>query len=373
MAINPQRPITPGQPLPPSAAAPRPAAATADSSVNIAPDGVVTGTAAKGELPAILNFSTLPAPAAYQQAVAKLQARVDADVALQDTHTPRKLYLRENYQSRLLTQPGPSVKGTVIMLHGYTAGPWQFEEAAQKFHDAGYQVYVPRLPGHGMMRPDGMPTGETMVAPGHEDEYETFIDNAYTEAKALGGPIHVVGLSGGGGLGLRMAEKHPDIKGMVAMAPFVGPSEGARVTNNVINEVARHSFLKLPDLLNLIPYHHNVRTAPDNPLPHTQGSLGNAQAMVSIGTQVEKISVPTQFLTTEGDLLSGAGAVEKLYERSGGDQHNGWVHFGAEAKVPHAMASPKQFKGADAIWDKVFATIEAGTFEQQPRQTSAKP
>lgn len=368
MAIQPHRPLTPSQPpAKANAASPVTLAATAPSE-QIAADGIQTSPPAQGPipstLPAILKFSTLPDQAHYQQAVAELQKTVDADLALQDRSVPRDLYLRQNYQTMLLTQPQASAKGTVLMLHGYTAGPWQFAEAAERFHKAGYQVYAPRLPGHGLMKPDGMPTGEKMVAPGHEDEYEKFIDTTYADVKALGGPVHVVGLSGGGGLALRMAEKHPEIKGLVAMSPFVGPNESARIANNVLNEIARHSFVNVPAVLNLIPYHHNVRVTGAD-LPHTQGSLGNAQAMISLGTRVEKITVPTQFFTTEGDLLSGSEPVGKLFERSGGSQHNGWFHFNAAAKVPHAMASPRQFAGASAIWDKVFATIEEGHFEQK--------
>lgn len=375
MAINPNRPVTPA--AQPSSAEPArpaaPASTQAQQRVNIAPDGVVTQGVTKGDVPAILKFSTLPDQARYQQAVDKLQGRVQADLDLQDKKVPRDLYLRANYQSILLTQPTPSEKGTVIMLHGYTAGPWQFDEAAKKFHDAGYQVYAPRIPGHGMVTRDGMPSGAQMVAPGHEAEYEQFVDQVFDDAKALGGPVHVVGLSGGGGLGLRMAEQHPEIKGMVAMAPFVGPSEAARVTNNVLNGLARHTFLNLPAVLDLIPYNHNTRVSPDNPIPHTQGSLGNAQAMLSVGTKVNKITVPTQFLTTEGDLLSGAEPVAKLFQRSGGAKHDGWFHFNAAAKVPHAMASPKQFDGANAIWDRVFDAIDKGEFEQKPRQDPKKP
>jgi esterase/lipase len=174
-----------------------------------------------------------------------------------------------------------------------------------------------------------------------------------------------VGLSGGSHLALRMADKYPDIKGVVAMTPYIGPDERVRVVNNVLNTVAEHSFVKLPQWLDFIPYNKNIRTIPNNPIPHTQGTLANAQAMFSIGTQVDKVKVPVQFFTTAGDLLSGTDPVRRLYERSGGDSKNGWEHFEAEAKVPHAMASPKQFEGAGQIWDQVFETIEQGV---QPKR-----
>lgn len=360
MAINPDRPL-----IPPTPAAPQ-ASEQAKAPVPTVPvlgaDQVQATAQAKG-LPAILTVP-LPSQASYDQAKARLQTRVDADLALQNRDLPRKLYLRQNYETQFLSHPQPPAKGTVIMLHGYTAGPWQFEEAAARFHQAGYNVYAPRLPGHGMMSHDGSPSGEEMVDPWNIETYEKFIDAAYQEVAALGGPVNVVGLSGGSNIALRMAEKYPQIKGVVAMAPYLGPSTLARTANNVINSLSQHSFIKLPRLLDLIPYNKNVRSAPDYATPHTQGSLGNAQAMLSVGTRVDKLKVPVQFFTTEGDALAGKGPVARLHANSAPpkaalkDVAKGWYHFPAAEKVPHAMASPKQYDGANAIWDQVFESID---------------
>lgn len=356
MQIQPSQPSQPAQPasatVSPAAEAPQPSPPAA------APDRLNRSHASNPQ-PAILNLNLLPTPADYRQAVTRLQQRVDADLSLQDRSQPRPLYLRDNYQSQFVAQPAPTPKGTVIMLHGYTAGPWQYDEAVSRFADAGYNVYAPRLPGHGLMKPDGTPTGEDMVKPWERERYDQFIDQVYREAAALGGPVQVIGLSGGGNLALQMAEKHPQITGVVALAPYVGPNAAARQVNNAINTLARHSFLKLPRLLDLVPYNRNVRNLADAKTPHTQGTLANAQAMFSVGTELERVKVPVKLFTTEGDLLSGPDAVKGLYPAQPGRQ-SAWTHFPAEAQVPHAMASPKQFQGAEAIWDQIFGVIEAG-------------
>lgn len=318
--------------------------------------------------PAILNFTALPKQEAFETAVAQAQNRVDRDLSLQNTQTERKLYLRQNYQSILKTQPEPSAKGTVIMLHGYTAGPWQYQEAADQFFDKGFNVIVPRIPGHGFMEPDGTPSGEKMVHTWDEQQYETFVDEIYQEAKALGGAVHVIGLSGGSGLALRMAEKYDAISSVSAMTPYLGPDQRVRPAIAVLEALEKHSFIPVGKLMDLKPYGTNLRIDINHPMPHTQGSINNAYASLTVGARVEKVSVPVQYFTTSGDLLSGTPAVQGLIERSGGLNSNGWFHFPAEDQVPHAMASPKQNTAvgqSERLWDMVFDMVEKGQTHTQ--------
>lgn len=371
MQIQPlPSPVIPQAGQAPTASAP-PGEVTANV---LATDQLQQSTPQASARPAILNFSLLPDTRHYAQAVAKAQHRADQDLALQGPGPGDRL--RQNYQSLFLSQPQPSPKGTVILFHGYTAGPWQYAEAAQAFHKAGYQVMVPRLPGHGFRTPEGTPTGKTMVDPRHLGEYERFIDETYAEAKALGGPVQVIGLSGGSNLALRMGEKYPDLKGVVAMAPYIGPNPAVRTTAAVVEKVDRFSFLKLTRVLDMIPYNKNIRVQPDHPMPHTQGTLGNAEAMLSVGTRVNTVKVPVQFFTTEGDALSGESAVESLYTRSGGAEKHAWFHFEAADQVPHAMASPAQNTHpgqSEALWKMVFDFVEAGQGHTRLPQPEVPP
>jgi alpha-beta hydrolase superfamily lysophospholipase len=41
-------------------------------------------------------------------------------------------------------------KGTILLLHGFTACPQQYFETYQHLNDAGYNVLAPLLPGHGL-------------------------------------------------------------------------------------------------------------------------------------------------------------------------------------------------------------------------------
>lgn len=319
-------------------------------------------------LPGVLSFSTLPSQEKYQQAVNSLQSRVQADLNLQDLKQPRDLYLRQNYQPILMTHPQPSPKGTVILFHGYTAGPWQFKEQAEAFFKAGYNVYVPRIPGHGLMKPDGTPTGEKMVDTWNMREYEHFVQEVHDEVKALGGPMQVVGLSGGSNLAIRMGERYDDLKSVIAMAPYLGPDERIRPVSKVMQTLERVSPLKVGRLLDFKNYNQNKKVALDHPMPHTQGTLNNAYAMLNVGVNVDKVKSPMQLITTEQDLLAGTGAVEGLYQRSGGAGKNAWFHYQAKDKVPHAMASRQQNTEpgqVDHLWQMIYKVIDQGELSER--------
>ncbi len=314
-------------------------------------------------LPALAAMGQLPSPQDYQKAVGRLENVVKIDVDLQDTRVKRKLYLRPNYQPLLKTQSEPTTKGTVVMLHGYTAGPWQYNSPAEDFFEAGYNVYVPRITGHGYMTPEGHPSNEKMISKDNIQDYDKFVDEVYDMVKDLGGPVQIVGLSGGGNLALRMAERHPDIKGMVVMAPYLGPNTAVKPLSRALQVLDRFSPIKPHAVMDLFNVGDNSPTGSAIDMPHTRGTMDNATAMLYVGANVEKINVPTQFVTTEGDALSGTGPVGNLFEKSGGKTQNGWFHFREEDKVPHAMASDMQNTEPgrhEQLWQMAFNMLEKG-------------
>ena len=75
--------------------------------------------------------------AVYRANVANLEGHIEGERALTQRSGDG---LQPNSESLLLTQPGPDAKGTVVMYHGYTAGPWQYKEMARQYFDAGYNV-----------------------------------------------------------------------------------------------------------------------------------------------------------------------------------------------------------------------------------------
>lgn len=297
-------------------------------------------------------------------AIAKLQKQVADDLELQNPKNPARLLIQPHYETIFKAHPHP--KGTVVFMHGYTAGPWQYNALADKMFKAGYNVYAPRLPGHGYMTRDGKPTAELCIKSSDSQGYDSYIDAVMADVKALGGPIHVVGLSGGGNVALRMAEKYPqDVKDVVALAPFLGPNGIKGAALKAAFWLDKLSFGLLGKVLEFIPQGKNKPMDPNRLTPHTVGNLSDGLAMQRVGHDLKRIPVPVQYITTAGDNMSGTTPVGELFERSGGKAKNGWLHFPPAAKVPHAMVSPLQNKDAAAVAQidaAVLNLIDKGQF-----------
>lgn len=102
----------------------------------------------------------------------------------------------------------------VLLLHGFTGSPSSMRPWAEHLHAAGCTVSVPCLPGHGTNWQDMNRTTW------HDwyDEAERVFDDLATRCDA----VFVAGLSMGGGLALRVAEKKPAVAGLVLVNPSVG-------------------------------------------------------------------------------------------------------------------------------------------------------
>ncbi len=272
--------------------------------------------------------------------------------------------LQPGYETMFLKSSG-AARGTVVMLHGYSAGPWQFRELAGRFHDAGYNVFAPRMPGHGYMAPDGTPSGVRIPRMGQPGAWDRFIDETYARAASLGAPVHAIGLSGGGNVALRMAERH-NLAGVAAMAPYLGgdlPHGIMFAISDVLDRCTFGLFGRL--VLNNIPYNKN-EFEPNDSTPHTQGSLGQARAMRLVGHAVQKVNCPVQVITTDGDKLCGTNRVATWLDRR--SSNYGWYRFGSSEGVPHAMVSPQQNLNAASVaklHDILFDFVDKGQLAQR--------
>lgn len=153
-----------------------------------------------------------------------------------------------------------------------------------------------------------------------------------------------------------------------AMAPFLGPNGFKGAALKAAFWLDKLSFGLLGKLLELIPQGKNKPMAPSRATPHTVGNLSEGMAMQRVGHDLKRIDVPVQFITTAGDDMSGTTPVGELFQRSGGKAKNGWLHFPAAAKVPHAMVSPLQNKDAVVVSQidrAVLELIEKGQFSNK--------
>jgi len=102
-----------------------------------------------------------------------------------------------------------------LVLHGFTGNPRSMRPLAEAFADAGFSVDLPLLPGHGTSVEDLMTTGW--------EDWSDAVERAYAVLAARCDRTIVVGLSMGGTLGIWLADRHPEIGGVVVVNPLVEP------------------------------------------------------------------------------------------------------------------------------------------------------
>ena len=109
---------------------------------------------------------------------------------------------------------GPDSRIGVLLIHGFTGSPASMTPWGKALSEHGWTIRVPRLPGHGSRWQD-------MNLTTWEDWYAEAERNL-RELHGTCDQVFVCGLSMGGSLTLRLAEKHgSDIAGIVLVNPAV--------------------------------------------------------------------------------------------------------------------------------------------------------
>ncbi len=98
-----------------------------------------------------------------------------------------------------------------LFLHGFTGSPAELRPLAKLVAARGFRVLGPRLPGHGLGAPD-------LATAGAADWVRTAVE----ALRSLGRPAHVLGLSMGGLLAVRVAaDEAGAVRSLALLAPAV--------------------------------------------------------------------------------------------------------------------------------------------------------
>ena len=138
-------------------------------------------------------------------------------------------------RSRVYDQGGRS-EVAVVLLHGFTNCPEQWDAVAQAYVDAGYSVVVPRLPGHGQQ--DRLSGALSSITP---QQLVDTADLAVDVAAGLGDEVRVVGLSGGGTLAGWLGANRDEVTEVTLVAPLVAPKVLPEVLVGPVSRAFRHT------------------------------------------------------------------------------------------------------------------------------------
>ncbi|WP_172121885.1 MULTISPECIES: alpha/beta fold hydrolase [unclassified Devosia] len=150
-----------------------------------------------------------------------------------------ELALHKRCSSQLLTH-GRKTTIAVVFFHGLTSCPAQGEALARSVFALGYNVYLPRMFGHGEADPD------TVSLAALTAEHLVDLANSSTDlAQGLGDNVVVVGLSAGGTIVTWAAQHRSDIRLAVPVSPFLGPY----IVPPWANTAATNLLLLLPNMM----------------------------------------------------------------------------------------------------------------------------
>lgn len=148
-----------------------------------------------------------PQPArSYEEAL-----RLVAAIAAEDSPV-----ISGECRTKLMTH-GERTPHVVVLLHGLTNCPAQFDSLGQLSFDSGANVLIPRLPRHGLAN---RMTDE--LARLEARELREFTDRVLDAAAGLGDSVTVVGLSVGGTMAAWAAAERAEVGRAVLIAPMLG-------------------------------------------------------------------------------------------------------------------------------------------------------
>src|ERR1043165_263519 len=146
----------------------------------------------------------------YEEAVAYVNAMQEHD----------KQDLTHDVCVTKLYTHGAQREHVIVLLHGFTTCPQQFDELGKRYYEAGHNVFIPRIPHHGLS--DRLTNALVDLT---AEDFAAFGDNVTDIAHGLGKKVTLMGLSGSGTLVAWLAQNREDIDFAFPIAPLLGRSE----------------------------------------------------------------------------------------------------------------------------------------------------
>lgn len=203
-------------------------------------------------------------------------------------------------------------KGTnnkaVLLLHGWTAVPYEFRRLGIYLNEAGYTVYAPMLSGHG-----------TTYTDLEKVKYEKWIDDsqkAYFKLKKKHREVFVGGTSMGSTLAMQLAKENEDIRGLVLLATpyrikFERIGKIWMLFISLFKKYQRKFYLPTFEARKTIIREISYQTYPIK-------SVLELGKLVKLSRRnLEKIKQPCLIMQSSSDYVIAQGSLRKIYKKIG--------------------------------------------------------
>lgn len=191
----------------------------------------------------------------------------------------------------------------VLISHGFTGSTQSMRYLGGQISSQGYTVYGPRLTGHGTHHED-------MEKSSFEDWILT-VETGLAKLKETCSAVFVAGLSMGGTLTLYLAEKHPELAGIMPINAAVDMPE---LKKNY--EMLKDSGIRFIDGIG-----SDIKQAGVKELAYPQTpvkSMGDLLTLMEmVRNDLQKVTVPTLILSSTVDNVVPPENSKQIYDAIG--------------------------------------------------------
>lgn len=240
--------------------------------------------------------------------LAAIRSRVEADRGLPVGR--RSFYLAPKGRSR----------GSVLLLHGFSASPYELRQLGAHLQSQGIRVYAPRLAGHGI--------GTAAFNAKGRHDWLSDAEAAFAALRTPGQKLNVIGHSMGGVLAALVAAKHgAEIRRLVLAAPAFHLADPLAVlcTFRLVRALK-------PDL-------HFKALHPDSSnwtLDYASSRINELILLGREGAQAARsLRLPLFLLQSKIDPLVSRPFNERLFPAIPSEPKTLWVYEAAEHNVFH--------------------------------------
>ncbi|MGD1011551.1 MAG: alpha/beta fold hydrolase [Acidimicrobiales bacterium] len=201
----------------------------------------------------------------------------------------------------------------VLVVHGFTGSPQSMRPLALAFAEAGYSVELPLLPGHGTSLED--------MIPRRWSDWSETAEAAYAELAGRSECVFVAGLSMGGSLAIWLAERHPDIAGLVVVNPLVDPP--APSFRDVLKAMLASGATSLPGIGSDIALEGAVESGYNgSPI---EAMLSMFDAVEEMAPRLGEVTCPVLLISSRNDHVVPTASGDLLQSRVAGPLERVWL------------------------------------------------
>jgi carboxylesterase len=238
--------------------------------------------------------------------------------------------LRNDANGPFLFAHEQKTKFSFLLIHGFTASPWEMKNLGEYLYEKGYNVYGMLLDGHGTKEED-------LLKVKWEDWYQS-VDDAYELTKLMGDNVIVAGFSTGGDLALLLALNKPEMKGVVSIASAIFFEDWKISLSPVGKYFIKYNLRPLP--MELKPYYYEKRAVT---------AISEVYKLSKITKkELPKVTKPVLIIHSKNDKTIKPKSSEYVYDNIG-SKNKKLVFINSPSHILTTFENPKQ--------NEVFETI----------------